>query len=131
MTFRLALTGARALHAQPCSPAALAGLGASRFMDFDPDNPLAVEIQQEMAAAYFAACRKMVDSRLDRNDRLVTNQCHGSYHEPRNSLPGIAPQRWRPGPPWYGSRYQRNELLVGRLSDCGRCCRQPKNPLAG
>ena len=31
-------------------------------MDFDPDNPLAVEIQQEMAAAYFAACRKMVDS---------------------------------------------------------------------
>lgn len=28
----------------------------------DPDNPLAVEIQQEMAAAYFAACRKMVDS---------------------------------------------------------------------
>jgi len=31
-------------------------------MDFDPANPLAVEIQQEMAAAYFAACRKMVDS---------------------------------------------------------------------
>jgi len=31
-------------------------------MDLDPDNPLAVEIQQEMAAAYFAACRKMVDS---------------------------------------------------------------------
>jgi len=31
-------------------------------MTFDPDNPLAVEIQQEMAAAYFAACRKMVDS---------------------------------------------------------------------
>jgi len=28
----------------------------------DPDNPLAVEIQQEMAAAYFASCRKMVDS---------------------------------------------------------------------
>lgn len=28
----------------------------------DPDNPLAVEIRQEMAAAYFAACRKMVDS---------------------------------------------------------------------
>ena len=28
----------------------------------DPDNPLAVEIQQEMAAVYFAACRKMVDS---------------------------------------------------------------------
>lgn len=29
---------------------------------FDPDNPLAVEIQQEMAESYFAACRKMVDS---------------------------------------------------------------------
>lgn len=28
-------------------------------------NPLAVEIHQEMAAAYFAACRKMVDA-LDR-----------------------------------------------------------------
>ena len=28
----------------------------------DPDNPLAVEIQQETAAAYFAACKKMVDS---------------------------------------------------------------------
>lgn len=31
-------------------------------MDFDADNPLAVEIQQEMAASYFAACKKMVDS---------------------------------------------------------------------
>jgi hypothetical protein len=29
-------------------------------MDFDRDNPLMAEIQQEMAAAYFAACRKMV-----------------------------------------------------------------------
>jgi hypothetical protein len=28
----------------------------------DPDNPLAVEIQQETAATYFAACRKMVDA---------------------------------------------------------------------
>ena len=28
----------------------------------DPDNPLAIEIQQETAQAYFAACRKMVDS---------------------------------------------------------------------
>jgi len=32
------------------------------MMAFDPDNPLAVEILQETAAAYFAACRKMVDS---------------------------------------------------------------------
>jgi len=31
-------------------------------MSFDPDNPLAVEIQQETAAAYFAACKKMVAS---------------------------------------------------------------------
>jgi len=28
----------------------------------DTDNPLAVEIRQEAAATYFAACRKMVDS---------------------------------------------------------------------
>lgn len=28
----------------------------------DPDNPLAVEIRQETAAAYFAACKKMVDA---------------------------------------------------------------------
>ena len=31
-------------------------------MDIDPDNPLAGEIRQEMASAYFAACRKMVDA---------------------------------------------------------------------
>jgi hypothetical protein len=29
-------------------------------MIIDPDNPLAVEIRQEMAEAYFAACKKMV-----------------------------------------------------------------------
>ena len=28
----------------------------------DPDNPLAVEIQQETAVAYFAACKKMVEA---------------------------------------------------------------------
>jgi hypothetical protein len=33
-----------------------------KVMTFDPNNPLAVEIQQEMAAAYFAACKRMVDS---------------------------------------------------------------------
>jgi hypothetical protein len=44
-------------------------------MDFDPDNPLAIEIQQEMAAAYFAACRKMVDSleALKAFDRAVAS----------------------------------------------------------
>jgi hypothetical protein len=31
-------------------------------MDVDADNPLALEIQQEMAASYFAACRKMSDA---------------------------------------------------------------------
>lgn len=31
-------------------------------MDFDRDNPLAAEIQHEMAANYFAGCRKMVDA---------------------------------------------------------------------
>ena len=31
-------------------------------MDLDPDNPLAIEIRQEMAATYFAACKKMVNS---------------------------------------------------------------------
>jgi hypothetical protein len=29
---------------------------------FDPDNPLTIEIRQEMAEAYFAACKKMVAS---------------------------------------------------------------------
>ena len=44
-------------------------------MTFDPDNPLAVEIQQEMAAAYFAACRKMVDAidALQAFDRAVAS----------------------------------------------------------
>ena len=44
-------------------------------MDLDPDNPLAVEIRQEMAQAYFAACRKMVDSLevLKAFDRVVAS----------------------------------------------------------
>ena len=39
----------------------------------DSDNPLAIEIRQEMAAAYFAACKKMVDSleALNAFDRAV------------------------------------------------------------
>jgi len=28
----------------------------------DPDNPLAAELMQETAAAYFAACKKMVEA---------------------------------------------------------------------
>ncbi len=41
----------------------------------DPDNPLAVEIRQEAAAAYFAACRKMVASleALNAFDRAVAS----------------------------------------------------------
>ena len=41
----------------------------------DPDNPLAVEIRQEAAGAYFAACRKMVASleALNAFDRTVTS----------------------------------------------------------
>ena len=31
-------------------------------MDLDRDNPLAIEILQEIGERYFAACRKMVDS---------------------------------------------------------------------
>src|ERR1043166_5714705 len=42
---------------------------------FDPDNPLAIEIRQEKAEAYFAACRKMVDAleALDAFDRGVAS----------------------------------------------------------
>jgi hypothetical protein len=29
-------------------------------MDLDSDNPLAAEIRQELAQAYFASCKKMV-----------------------------------------------------------------------
>ena len=41
----------------------------------DPDNPLAIEIQRETAAAYFAACRRMVDSlaALKAFDRVVAS----------------------------------------------------------
>jgi hypothetical protein len=28
----------------------------------DPENPLAIEIQQEAAVAYFEACKKMIDA---------------------------------------------------------------------
>lgn len=44
-------------------------------MDLDSDNPLAIEIQQEKAQAYFAACRKMVDAldALQAFDRAVAS----------------------------------------------------------
>jgi hypothetical protein len=48
----------------PCygEAGSFAALRASRVMPIDSDNPLAFEIRQEMAAAYFAACKKMVAS---------------------------------------------------------------------
>jgi hypothetical protein len=44
-------------------------------MDLDADNPLAVEIRQEMAQAYFAGCKKMVASleALKTFDRAITS----------------------------------------------------------
>ena len=53
----------------------------------DPDNPLAVEIRQEMAAAYFAACRKMVNSleALKAFDRAVTSSTRDKEQSTRRS----------------------------------------------
>ncbi len=54
---------------------------------FDPDNPLAVEIRQEMADAYFAACKKMVDSleALKAFDRAVASATRDTEHLARRS----------------------------------------------
>lgn len=49
-------------------------------MHLDPDNPLAIEIQQEASAAYFAACRKMVDA-LD----ALKAFDHGALLAPHNN----------------------------------------------
>ena len=56
-------------------------------MDFDPDNPLAAELQQEMAASYFAACRKMVDSieALQAFDRAVASSTRDNEQIRRRS----------------------------------------------
>lgn len=53
----------------------------------DPDNPLAIEIRQEMAAAYFAACRKMVDAleALKAFDRAVTSATRNNGQITRRS----------------------------------------------
>ena len=44
-------------------------------MRIDSDNPLGAEIRREMAEAYFAACKKMVDSleALKAFDRAVSS----------------------------------------------------------
>jgi hypothetical protein len=49
-------------------------------MDLDLDNPLATEIRQEMAEAYFGACRKMVVSleALKAFDRAVATSTVGN-----------------------------------------------------
>jgi hypothetical protein len=54
----------------------------------DPDNPLAIEIQQETAAAYFAACRRMVDSleALKAFDRAVASTQNNEQLERRFEL---------------------------------------------
>ena len=64
-------------------------------MTFDPDNPLAVEIQQEMAAAYFAACRKMVDSleALKAFDRAVASSLDNEQIMRRSELLEDAAER--------------------------------------
>jgi hypothetical protein len=53
----------------------------------DADNPLAIEIQQEKAEAYFAACRKMVDAleALQAFDRAVASVTQGHEQITRRS----------------------------------------------
>ena len=57
------------------------------MMDFDSDNPLAAEIQQEIAAAYFAACKKMVGSleALQAFDRAVASSVRDNAQITRRS----------------------------------------------
>lgn len=53
----------------------------------DSDNPLAVEILQEAAEAYFAGCRKMVSSleALRAFDRAVDSSTHDGEQVTRRS----------------------------------------------
>jgi len=62
----------------------------------DPDNPLAVEILQEAALAYFAACKKMVDSleALKTFDRAVlSSTLHSDQITRRSELLEYAAER--------------------------------------
>ena len=54
---------------------------------FDADNPLAAEIQQEMAASYFAACKTMVNAleALKAFDRAVASATRDNEHITRRS----------------------------------------------
>lgn len=60
-----------------------------------PDSPLAVEIQQEKAAAYFAACKKMVDAlqALADFDRTLVNASTQRADQPRHRLIDHAAER--------------------------------------
>jgi hypothetical protein len=53
----------------------------------DPDNPLAAEILQEAAEAYFTGCRKMVDSleALRTFDRAVASEAQDAEQVMRRS----------------------------------------------
>ena len=53
----------------------------------DADNPLAIEIQQEKAEAYFAACRKMVNAleALQAFDRAVISSTRDNKEITRRS----------------------------------------------
>ena len=61
----------------------------------DSDNPLAIEIRQEMAETYFAACRKMVDSleALKASDRSVKGGTSKQQIERRTKLLEDAAER--------------------------------------
>src|SRR5688500_6650496 len=53
----------------------------------DPNNPLLIEIRQEMAEAYFAACRNMLDSieALKAFDRVPAPSSRKREHIARRS----------------------------------------------
>src|SRR5262245_47025488 len=62
----------------------------------DPHNPLAIELRQEMAASYFVACGKMVDSletlkAFDRSSASSTHDLQRTTH--RLELVAVAAER--------------------------------------
>jgi hypothetical protein len=56
-------------------------------VDLDSDNPLAAEIRQEMAQAYFASCKKMVAAldALKKFDHETSNSQQNSNHSHHRS----------------------------------------------
>ena len=53
----------------------------------DPENPLAAELKQETAAAYFVACKKMVEAleALEAFDRAIHWETQDDGHTRRRS----------------------------------------------